>query len=324
MEANLGVPMLTTYIAKFLMRFWEVRPDPDSPQACLLHELFFHNRFVHGSQAEKNAIMLNASLAKYDEELDYPWDHYFGVDLRPMLHGRTVLDLGSSTGGRGAAWAERYGLKHLIGVDVNEIYVESARRFAASRGISAEYRLGQGEALPLKDESVDAVLSFDVLEHVQEPGRVLSECHRVLKHKGMAFIVFPSYYQPIEHHLGLVTRFPGIQCLFSGKTLLQAYCKIIEERGSDALWYQRRSRELEPWERCYTINGLTLSKFEKYLHRNGWKVLLHPRIPFGQIGRNASRKPWIKVLANLFYPLTFVPGLREVFLHRVIFILQKT
>ncbi|MGH8567675.1 MAG: hypothetical protein ACREXU_06575, partial [Gammaproteobacteria bacterium] len=97
-------------------------------------------------------------------------------------------------------------------------------------------------------------------------------------------------------------------------------------RSGDLMRYgiNRRPRELEPWERCYTINGLTLSRFENYLHQDGWKVLLHPRIPFGQIGRNASRKPWIKVLANLFYPLTFVPGLREVFLHRVIFILQKT
>ncbi len=316
--------MLTTSIAKFLMGFFEVRPDADKPEACLLQEIFHHDRFVNGSRAAKDDIMFNASRGKYQEELDYPWDHYFGCDLRPMLQGKTVLDLGSFTGGRGVAWAERYGLAHLIGMDVDEIYLESARRFAAYRGVSAEYRRAGGEAIPLEDGSVDAVLTFDVFEHVREPGRVLSECRRVLKDNGMAFIVFPSYYQPIEHHLGLVTRFPGIHWLFSGKTLLKAYCQVIDERGADASWYRRRSCELEPWERCYSINGLTIGKFETFLRDGGWKVVLQPKIPFGLIGRNASRRPGLKIIAGLLYPFTAVPGLREMLLHRATFILQKT
>ncbi len=318
-----AVAMLTTNLAKFLMRFWEVRPDPDSPEACLMQEIFRHDRFVHGSQAEKDEIMFKAALGKYREESDYPWDHYFGRDLRPLLQGKTVLDLGSFTGGRGVAWAERYDLKHIIGVDVDEVYLESARRFTRSRGVSAEYRLAGGEALPLGDQSVDAVLTFDVFEHVREPERVLRECRRVLKDGGTAFIVFPSYYQPIEHHLGLVTRFPGLQWLFSGETLLRAYCQIIEERGPSASWYRRRSPELEPWERCYSINGLTIGKFERLLREGGWKVLSRPRVPFGLIGRNASRTPWIKTLALFLYPFTRVPGLREMFLHRATFIVQK-
>lgn len=316
--------MLTTNIARSLMRFWENRPDPNSPKACLMQEIFRHDRFVHGSQAERDEIMLQASAGKYREELDYPWDHYFGRELRPLLEGKTVLDLGSFAGGRGTAWAERYGLQHIIGVDVDEAFLESARRFARSRGVSAEYRLARGESLPLDDQSVDAVLTFDVFEHVQEPAQVLRECARVLKDGGTAFIVFPSYYQPIEHHLGLVTRFPGLQWLFSGETLFRAYCQIIDERGASAAWYRRASPKLEPWERCYSINGLTIGKFERLLREGGWKVVSQPRLPFGAIGRNASKRPWIKTVARFLSPLTGVPGLREMILHRGTFIVQKS
>lgn len=315
--------MQASGVAKFLMHFWEVRPDAESPKVCCFGEIFNHESFLKASQEEKNAILLKASQWKYEEERDYTWDHYFGIDLKPMLEGKTILDLGCGNGGRGIAWAEHYGLKHLIGVEVNDIYLEAAKRFSASHGVSAEYRQGVGESLPLDDQSVDAVLTFDVFEHVREPARVLQECHRVLKDKGMAFIVFPSFYQPIEHHLGMVTLFPGIHWLFSGKTLIEAYRQIIDERGPAAQWYQRRSPGLEPWERCHTINGLTMGKFERLIRDGGWEIARQPRIPFGLIGRNAAKKPWIGALAALTYPATFIPGLRELLQHRATYILQK-
>jgi SAM-dependent methyltransferase len=40
------------------------------------------------------------------------------------------------------------------------------------------------DCLPMPNESVDNVLSFQVLEHVQKPQQYLRECHRVLKPGG--------------------------------------------------------------------------------------------------------------------------------------------
>ena len=41
--------------------------------------------------------------------------------------------------------------------------------------------VGDGHRLPFKDAVFDAVISEAVLEHVQNPNRVVSEMHRVLK-----------------------------------------------------------------------------------------------------------------------------------------------
>lgn len=305
------------------MRTAETKPSVDQAEFWELQEVFSHPIFTEGSETDKKDIMRRASLAKYKSEIDYPWDNYFGRDLTPLLEGRVVLDLGCLTGGRGAAWAERYRVQRLIGVDVSEPYIQAAGEFAASRNIPAEYRVARGEAIPLDDGSVDAVLSFDVFEHVQNPETVLQECERVLKPGGMAFLVFPSYYQPMEHHLSLVTRFPGIQYFFSGRTLVRAYWEILEQRGPDANWYKRRSPALEHWERGNTINGLTLAAFQRLIKNGNWKVLMQARLPIAAIGRNSSRKAVRRMLAPMFYPMTLIPGLREIFLHRISFILVK-
>jgi len=135
--------------------------------------------------------------------------------------------------------------------------------------------------------------------------------------------VFPSYYQPVEHHLALVTRVPGLQYLFSGATLTRAYYEILRERGNDAQWYWRAAPELEPWEKGNTINGTTYRGFAKLIRESGWKVVMNPRPPIGSIGRNASRKLSYRLMSRLFVPLTVLPGLQEIFLHRVTYVLEK-
>ena len=315
--------MNTVEIAKFLMKQFESFPISPEVEVGELQEVFHHPIFLKGSQSERNEIMLKSSESKYNSELKYPWDHYFGIELLPFLQKKVVLDLGCFTGGRSAAWFERYQLDHLVGIDVTQIYIDAATQFAAAKKIKADFKVAKGESLPFEDESFDAILSFDVFEHVQDLQRTLSECYRVLKTKGRLFVVFPSYFQPIEHHLALVTELPGIHYLFSGQTLVKAYYEIIEERGSEAHWYRRNSPYLESWERCNSINGTTLAQFRKLLRNNNWKIILDSRKPIGSIGRNISEIKIFKFLSHFFYPLTFVPFLQEIFLHRITYILER-
>ncbi|HJY74997.1 MAG TPA: class I SAM-dependent methyltransferase [Burkholderiales bacterium] len=311
-------------LAKRMMQLREVFPlPPTGEHVGELQEVFDHPRFVHGSEKERRAMMQASALAKYKSELEYPWDHYFGMELRPWLEGKRVLDLGCFTGGRGVAWAERYGVAQLLGVDVAEPYIVAANEFAASRGVAAEFRLARGERLPFADASLDAVLSFDVMEHVQDVAQTLAECRRVLRRGGCLFVVFPSYYQPNEHHLSMVTRCPGLQYFFSGRTLLKAYCEILDERGGTADWYRRRSADLHSWERGNSINGTTLAQFRRYLRATDWETLHHVRKPIGSIGRNASKSQLLKAISLLCYPLARIPGLEEIFLHRISYVLRK-
>lgn len=319
--AMLSIPVR---LAELLMRLSQNQP-PSWSNGAELNEIIRHPSFLTASETDRKSLLMRSAEAKYASEKRYPWDHYFGMDLGLALAGKNVMDLGCLYGGRSVAWAEKYRLGHITGIDVNPAYIEVANRFARSRAINADFCLAFGEDLPFEAEAFDAILSFDVLEHVQSPRDTLAECRRVLRPGGRLFLVFPSYWQPIEHHLSLVTHAPGLQYLFSGKILVEAYNRIIASRGSDATWYNRTTPELQPWERCNTINGTTLRSFRRLLTEGGWKVIKHSRPPIGSIGRTVFSKPrlWHRALATIGRALVHVPGVNEVFLHRLVFILER-
>jgi 2-polyprenyl-3-methyl-5-hydroxy-6-metoxy-1,4-benzoquinol methylase len=316
-------PELTVRAAKALMSVFEVIPA--SPEVCVsnLGEVFQHPIFLNGSERQRRDIMRASSTFFYENERAYAWDNYFGRDLKPLLVGAEVLDLGCFTGGRDAAWYERYGLKSLTGLELREICVEAATQFAAYKGLNARYVVGIGEAMQFPSESFDAILTFETFEHVQDLKKVLSECHRVLRPGGKLFLVFPSYFHPKSHHLGLVTTCAGIQWLFSGRTLVKAYYDILQGRGPSASWYTRSKRDLESWERCNIINGTTVRRFAQMVANGSWKVVLRSRLPIGSVGRNVSKKAGVRALSNLFRPLARLPGVEEAFLHRITYILEK-
>ena len=236
-------------IIKRAMKLFERVPSSDSVS---LNEIFCLESFINAIKHERERIMFKSSEFRYSNEYQQPFDLLFGLDLVPLLKGKVALDLGCFTGARSVAWAERYKLDKIYGIDIQDIYIEAAQRFAKIRGVNAEFICAKGESLPFTDEKFDAILSYDVFEHVRDLERVLSECNRVLKRNGKLFVVFPSYFNPIEHHLSLVTLTPFIHYFFSGRDLIDVYNEIIDERGEEANWYKRQNRNLEPWERCNT------------------------------------------------------------------------
>lgn len=297
-----------------------ISPDIDIGR---LQEVFHHPSFLDASADERGRIMLRSSESSYRDELAYPWDNYFKTDLSGFIQGADALDLGCFNGGRSVAWSERYRFAHLSGVDVAQVYIDAATQFAETKNVAADFHIGRGESLPYTDARFDAVLSFDVFEHVQDVEAALAECHRVLKRRGKLCVAFPGYWHPREHHLGLATKLPGIHYVFSGKTLVRAYYDILERRGAQAAWYRRESPQLQSWERGHTINGTTFSQFRKLIKNMNWKVLRESKRPVGSIGRLTAQSKLLKGASSLLLPLVYVPGVRELALHRIAYILER-
>lgn len=315
--------MNTIHIAKLMMQLFEYHPQYSEIGVGELNEIFNHKCFIDADESKRNTMRLRSSESKYNSEVQYPWDNYFGFDLFPFLKGKTALDLGCFTGGKSVAWFERYKLQKITGIDIKDVYIDAAVQFADKHNVNADFKVCFGESLPFEDDTFDAILSFDVFEHVQNVQRTLHECYRVLKTGGRLFIVFPSYYHPKETHLNLVTKTPCIHWFFRGETLIRAYYDILEERGDDASWYKRSSPCLESWERGNTLNGTTLSQFKKLIGNMHWRSVRQINKPVGSVGRNISHNKVIKKISMLFFPLTFLPGIRELLLHRITFILEK-
>jgi ubiquinone/menaquinone biosynthesis C-methylase UbiE len=100
--------------------------------------------------------------------------------------GDTVLDLGSGAGIDCFLAAQRVGpTGRVIGVDMTPEMVERARANARSVGYeNVDFRLGEIEALPVSDASVDVVISNCVLNLSAAKERALAEAFRVLKPGG--------------------------------------------------------------------------------------------------------------------------------------------
>jgi len=82
--------------------------------------------------------------------------------------------------------ASRVGPKGKVyGLDVTEAMVELAKINGKEAGVSeVEFLLGNMEAIPLADESVDVVISNCVINLASDKDIVLQEAYRVLKKDG--------------------------------------------------------------------------------------------------------------------------------------------
>jgi SAM-dependent methyltransferase len=89
--------------------------------------------------------------------------------------------------------------------------------------------------LPFKDNSIDAVMSVAVLEHVREPAVVLKELHRVLKPGGRVFSVIP-FMQPFHASPHDYQRYtlPGIE--FLHRDFQKVESGVYSGPVSGALW----------------------------------------------------------------------------------------
>jgi len=116
------------------------------------------------------------------------YEHYHRyLWTRPLVAGRRVLDLGSGEGYGAALLAQT--ASTVTGIDIDERavahsaanYPDVAFRVASVTDLSA-----------FADDSFDAVVAFEVIEHVAEHDRVVAEIARVLAPGGLVVMSTPE------------------------------------------------------------------------------------------------------------------------------------
>lgn len=112
--------------------------------------------------------------------------YFLGIltdQLRLDPAGLRALDVGCGGGFLAEEFA-RLGC-YVVGVDPSEVSINTARRHATEVGLDIDYRVAPGEQLPVSDGEFDLAYSCDVLEHVSDLERVISEISRSLKPEGV-------------------------------------------------------------------------------------------------------------------------------------------
>ena len=177
------------------------------------------------------------------------WHRY--AFARRWVEGKRVLDVACGEGYGSALLSEV--AAQVTGVDIAEGAVAHARTsYATHRNLRFEH--GSATALPLADASVDAVVSFETIEHL--PGadqpRMLAEIARVLTADGILVLSAPN---PVEYsqarnyrnpfHLHEPTR-DELEALLAPMFPVRHWYGQRRYFGS-AIWNERREATLEAW-----------------------------------------------------------------------------
>ena len=113
------------------------------------------------------------------------------IEWLNVAPGGIALDVGCGPGSVTASLAHAVGPGGLaLGVDISEPML--ARAVRAEAGPQIGFLRADAQRLPLRDETVDAVVSIAVLQLIPDPTAALAEMARVLRPGGRLAVMVPT------------------------------------------------------------------------------------------------------------------------------------
>ena len=120
-----------------------------------------------------------------ETEIEHYHRYFFA---RSYCRGKDVLDIASGEGYGSAILAQV--ASSVVGVDICAEAVSHARTVHTYPNL--KYLTGDVRKIPLDDQSVDVVVSFETLEHFYEHDLFMQEVKRVLRPNGQLIISTPN------------------------------------------------------------------------------------------------------------------------------------
>lgn len=149
-------------------------------------------------------------MATYEAEAKIEETHWWFVGRRKFFSREIgklglesdsrILDVGTSTG-TNLRMLRELGYSQYVGLD----FSLEAIRFCRNKGLG-EVINGDIKNLPFPDGYFDLVLATDIVEHIDDDGKAMSEISRVLKKGGHALITVPAFMSlwglqdDVSHH----------------------------------------------------------------------------------------------------------------------------
>ncbi len=113
--------------------------------------------------------------------------HRYAIALS-FVKGKKVLDIACGEG-YGTNLMANYA-SSIIGVDISDEAINHAKEKYKKNNLS--YKLGSATDIPLEDNSVDVVVSYETLEHHDKHDEMFAEIKRVLTDTGLLIISTPE------------------------------------------------------------------------------------------------------------------------------------
>lgn len=163
-----------------------------------------HSASAEVPEVDEDRAALAATLRRRQDRMRRYFDELAGKFGRQYVPGRSwkglaeallklmpplvIADLGAGEGTFAQLLAQR--AKQVIAIDNSEKMVEFGSDLARTHGIAnLEYRLGDLEAVPIDDGTVDVAFLSQALHHAQHPERAIAEAWRILRPGGRIAIL---------------------------------------------------------------------------------------------------------------------------------------
>jgi SAM-dependent methyltransferase len=160
-----------------------------------------------------------AAVKSGPDDWDRHWDHYAESAAknpaqayrRRLILGllaagpqpRCVLDIGSGPGDLAAAILDAFPSAELVGLDVSQDAVEYATRKLPAAKFLHRDLLREGDADPAHRAWATHAVCSEVLEHVEEPARLLANAHSFLKGGCRLVVTVPGGpMSAFDRHIG--------------------------------------------------------------------------------------------------------------------------
>lgn len=173
-------------------------------------------------------------LGKLDMRLIDPvtdWRMRFFKKLRIQISkGQKVLDMGCGGGGDTLIFANMGA--NVVGIDIN-----SYSNSQILKKENLKFIIADGCRLPFDDNTFDLVFEKDMLHHIDNSKKALSETKRVTKKGGQVIIIEANRYNPILYlHMTLIKRHEHLTRRYF-KNLMKTYFKNTQFKMIEAHVY---------------------------------------------------------------------------------------
>ncbi|WP_241159683.1 class I SAM-dependent methyltransferase [Desulfovibrio sp. ZJ200] len=196
-------------------------------------------------------------FAQADKRVDYLQKH-FGA-----MEGADCLEIGCGRGETAVRLSERHSCR-VTGVDAHPYPEWPDRQCDHVRFVEVDLT----EQSPFSPESFDYIVSFAVLEHVQNPLAMLEVMFELLKPGGKIYLSANLYRGPMASHRYREVFFPWPHLLFEDAVFTRFYRERDGRQGVTPAW----------------VNKLTHLHYLEKIHELGFEILkcTYSRRPFDE------------------------------------------
>ena len=218
-------------------------PDPDELKRIYDHMFEAEGSGYHRLQAEFER--LHAGRSSLEHLRKYFYRERLLRRLESMVRGRELAEIGGGVGAFGVIARARGW--HYIDYDISQAAVDFARQ------LGLEARVFKAEEFPpLQERSVDAVVMWEVLEHVWDVRSYLERVRGALRPGGALLLSTPNWEMPAYRtrvEQGAVRSAPPVHVNFFTSGTLEG---ALLAAGFDAVRVARRRLYL-PRAKLYSL-----------------------------------------------------------------------